>query len=58
MYMYIIEFGLAFGEYAKAALASSNVAKQIAELNEKIVKMSFETTEFERVCEFYNDADV
>lgn len=56
-YVYIIEFGLAFAEYAQAALASSSVAKQIKELSREIDMMVIETTKFERICEFYNNND-
>lgn len=54
-YTYIIEFGLAFAEYAEAALASSSVSKDISDLNKQIESMVFETTKFERIVEFYND---
>ena len=54
-YMYIIEFGLAFAEYAKAALASSSVDKTIKTLTKEIEIMAFETKKFEKIAEFYAD---
>lgn len=53
----MIDFGLKFAEYAKAALASSTIATQIKVLNKEIVNMVFETEKFERIVEFYNNQD-
>jgi hypothetical protein len=54
-YMYIIEFGLSFALYAKAALASSSVDKTIKTLNKEIGTMVCETSKFEKIVEFYAD---
>jgi hypothetical protein len=54
-YTYIVEFGLAFAEYANAALASSSVDKQIKDLTKEIELMVFETGKFERMAEFYDN---
>lgn len=54
-YIYIVEFGIAFAEYAKAALASSSVDKTIKALTKEIETMTFETSKFEKIAEFYAD---